>query len=247
MAVVAAYQPARADFDAAADIYRRSDYKGAMEAFLTLAELGDARAQTVLALMYKYGEGVPLDLERSFGWYKEAAELGYAPAQFHTGVSLAEGIGTPIDNDQAIHWLALSAEAGFERAQDKLQELNATGAADIPVASDLIVWSKNWDFNLPVDIRFQLDEQPASEDSFRVQFGAMSTEQAAHSLWNLITQCDLAMFSGFPLLISQSIESTRTLYRVQTGPFNTLEDAAEFCQKLRGKIETGCLSIRHIP
>ena len=45
-----------ADFDSASQAYQNQDYRTAFAEFSELAEAGDARSQTVLAIMYKYGE-----------------------------------------------------------------------------------------------------------------------------------------------------------------------------------------------
>ena len=53
--------PTRGDFESASAAYRNQNYAQAFDEFRKLAESGDPRAQSVLAIMYKYGEGVPLD------------------------------------------------------------------------------------------------------------------------------------------------------------------------------------------
>ncbi|MBQ73704.1 MAG: hypothetical protein CMQ20_01625 [Gammaproteobacteria bacterium] len=226
-----------ADFESAADAYRAKDYLRALEEFQPLAEQGDPRAQTVLALMHKYGEGASLDLEKSFDWYRKAAELGYAPAQYHAGVMLADGVGVPSDPDEALKWLRKSAKAGFLRANDKLEELNASSVAiDSPV-DELIPWSQSWDFKIPTDIRLGSDDDStfssvASIPNYRVQLGAMSTKDAAEQLWLMLNKNSPTLFRGLGLLINESIRADRTIYRVQTGPFESSDQAKSFCADL---------------
>ena len=243
-----------ADFDSAANAYRTKDYLGALQEFKPLAERGDPRAQTVLALMYKYGEGTRQDLDNSFAWYRKAAELGYAPAQYHTGVMLADGVGIETDVEQAIAWLTRSAESGFSRANDKLEELHASRVIATAPVDEYVPWSQSWDFNLPNELRFRPDDDStvppvASIPNYRVQLGTMSSKLAAEQLWTLLTKNNPALFKGLSLLVKESIRPDHTLYRVQTGPFDTLGRARSFCTNLTNSSEKviGCLALQSVP
>ncbi|MBQ61585.1 MAG: hypothetical protein CMQ19_05855 [Gammaproteobacteria bacterium] len=243
-----------ADFESAADSYRAKDYLRALEEFQPLAEQGDPRAQTVLALMHKYGEGTSMNLETSYDWYRKAAELGYAPAQYHAGVMLAEGVGAQPDPDAALKWLTMSAEAGFARANDKLEALNASSVSiDSPV-DEFIPWSQSWDFKLPTDIRLGVADDAsfssvASIPNYRVQLGAMSTKDAAEQLWLILNEHSPALFEGLSLLATESITPGRTIYRVQTGPFDTPDQARSFCTDLVSSSARaiGCLVLHPTP
>lgn len=243
-----------ADFDSAADAYRAKDYLRALEAFQPLAEQGDPRAQTVLALMHKYGEGTRQDLGSSFNWYLKAAAQGYAPAQYHTGVMLADGIGVDTNTDEAIVWLTRSAESGFSRANDKLDELHVSAVIASSPVDEYVPWSQSWDFNLPNALRLGLDDGPTfspavSVPNYRVQLGAMSSELSAEQLWFQLTSSNQALFEGFLLLVKKSVRPDRIIYRVQTGPFDTLEQARSFCTSLasNSEQEVGCLALQPMP
>lgn len=245
LAACLAVEIVSADFNSAVEVYRRNEYQSAMKEFRILAEQGDARAQTVLALMYKYGEGAPLDLSRSYYWYMKAAELNYAPAQYHSGVMLAEGLGVEPDLEVAIHWLRKSAEGGYTGANDKLEEYNAARVSiDSPV-DEYIPWSKHWDFSLPNDIRFPVPKIKASPGNiyYRVQLGAMSSKASADLLWRYLIRTKPANFDGFSLLIEESPRTDRTYYRVQTGPFNSLEQAKAFCNTLVDEKVHDCIPL----
>ena len=238
--------PLLADFDSAVDQYRRNNYLGAMEAFLPLAQQGDARAQTILALMYRYGEGTPQDLGSAYTWYEKAAELDYAPAQYHTGVMLAEGIGVEANIEGAKKWLTRASQAGFSRADIKLEELNAPAVAG--ATNPLAPWSQNWDFSLPNDLRFQIGNEPGPMDGnlipqFRVHLGTMDSKQLALSMWDILTQIEPRLFEGFSPVIQESVQANRTLYEVQTGPFETIEQAKSFCSHLAEKVISDCSPI----
>ncbi len=55
------------------EAYRSGDYATAMREFRTLADQGDADAQSTVALMYEKGRGVPPDYVRAHMWYNLAA------------------------------------------------------------------------------------------------------------------------------------------------------------------------------
>jgi uncharacterized protein len=63
-------------FEDGLDAARRADYATVMQLWRPLAEQGDARAQSHLALMYDNGRGVPRDYAAAASWYYKAAELG---------------------------------------------------------------------------------------------------------------------------------------------------------------------------
>jgi len=61
--------------------YNRGDYVPASRVFRSLAEQGNAKAQTVLGLMYRRGEGVSRNSVRAFLWFSRAAARGDAKAK----------------------------------------------------------------------------------------------------------------------------------------------------------------------
>src|SRR5436190_13563728 len=56
--------------------YNRGDYVPAMKLFRPLAQGGNAKAQTVLGVMYRKGEGVARSSARAFMWFSLAAKKG---------------------------------------------------------------------------------------------------------------------------------------------------------------------------
>jgi hypothetical protein len=241
---------ASADFESAAEAYRDKDYVSAYRQFLPLANAGDARAQTVLALMYKYGESVPEDPAKAFEWYMKAAESGYAPALFSVGEMYAEGLGVEQDEEAAIQWLTRAAEAGFQRANDLLSSLGASRVVDGKQVDESVPWSQRWNFRLPNQIRNQPvardDSAPVTDAStyFHVQLGAMGTRAGANRLWEWLTAQDPGLFEDIEPIIRLSENSERRVYRVQAGPFDGFQAARSFCEKLQRRIETDCLPLR---
>ncbi len=70
-----------ADYDDALAAYERGDYATALQEFRPLAEQGNARAQSVLGVMYYQGHGVPQNYTETVKWYQKAAKQGHADAQ----------------------------------------------------------------------------------------------------------------------------------------------------------------------
>ena len=91
------------------------------------ADQGDARAQTVLGLMYGTGEGVPKNDQEAAKWYRMAADQGYALAQFNLGLMYYHGEGVPKDYQESIKWYRKSAEQGDADAQVALGRMYRKG------------------------------------------------------------------------------------------------------------------------
>jgi hypothetical protein len=241
---IASFTP---DFDTAAELYRQKQYPAAFSAFSELAETGDPRAQTITALMYKFGEGTEQDLAQAFTWYFAAAQQGYPAAQYHTGVMLADGQGIEANQEAAIKWLTLSAENGFDRAIEKLADLNASVNILGQSSEELLAWSTNWDLSLPTELRLNDQNQRALEADpvYLVQVGAMSTQGAANKLWQVLTSHHQALFKDRHPIIKLASNTDRRVYRIQTGPFDDFRSADEFCNRLMAStIQAGCLPIK---
>ncbi len=61
--------------------YNRGDYVPAIRLFRPLAEQGNPKAQSVLGVMYRKGEGVARNSVRAFVWFSFAAARGDASAK----------------------------------------------------------------------------------------------------------------------------------------------------------------------
>ncbi len=238
--------PGLADFESASEAYRAQDYPTAFEEFSALAKAGDPRAQSVLAIMYKYGESVTLDLEEAYQWYHLAAVQGYPPAQFNVGLMLAEGRGVEQDEDEALKWLSLAADAGYERANDKIAEIKGFQTYAIGTREP-IAWSKSWNLRLPNDIRNQETEDVSlpvdSITVFRVQLGAMSSITAAEHLWHQVSAGNEDLFDAYQPIFKKAAPGGRALFRLQVGPFDDKAHADEFCALLTARMDNGCLVV----
>ena len=56
--------------------YNRGDYVPAIQVFRAMAEQGNVKAQGVLGVMYRRGQGVTRNSARAFLWFSRAAKRG---------------------------------------------------------------------------------------------------------------------------------------------------------------------------
>jgi TPR repeat protein len=113
--------------DAALAAYGKGDYARASRLSRPLAENGDARAQSMLGLLYLHGRGVPQDDLGAAYWFRLAADQGEARAQFNLGLMYAEGRGMPHDYAEAARWYRLAADRNHAQAQYNLALAYAKG------------------------------------------------------------------------------------------------------------------------
>ena len=233
------------DFESASEAYKNQNYHRAFAAFSSLAVAGDARSQTVLAIMYKYGESVPVNPEMAYHWYRKAAEQGYPPAQYNVGAMLADGNGVEPDPIEAEGWLQKSADAGFARALDKLAEIRG----DIQMASlgsDPVPWSKNWDLRLPDEIRFR--EASLADQTlkvYRIQLGALSSVASAQQLWKQVLRGNEHLLGDYQPIYRPGSLHGKAIWRVQIGPFSDEASAGRVCRAYLNQPDrrTGCVVI----
>ena len=56
-------------------------------------------------MMYKAGQGVPLDHGKAAQWLLRAARQGYPPAQNSLGILLFKGFGVAQNTEDALFWI----------------------------------------------------------------------------------------------------------------------------------------------
>lgn len=61
--------------------YQQGDYFGAMARWLPLAQNGDPRAQTGIAVLYRDGLGLPPDRVRALAWLRLAMQSSFNDAE----------------------------------------------------------------------------------------------------------------------------------------------------------------------
>tara|TARA_R110002110_G_scaffold376568_2_gene586503 strand:+ start:10008 stop:10580 length:573 start_codon:yes stop_codon:yes gene_type:complete len=109
--------PVAADYADGAAAFERGDWATAYREWKPLAEAGDPASQNNLGFLYRYGRGVPADVEQAVFWYRRAAIQGHAAAQFNLGLMLDNGLGAPQDFGRAALWFRRAADQGLARAQ----------------------------------------------------------------------------------------------------------------------------------
>lgn len=95
-----------------------------------LAKHGHHRAEELLGLMYKSGQGVQKNSETALMWLTKAAEAKQPLAQHHLGVMYFAGEAVPADQAKALMWLRLAMlyypeGAGKKRATEDHDNLAA--------------------------------------------------------------------------------------------------------------------------
>ena len=89
-----------------------------------LAENGDADAQYNLGKMYRTGEYVKRNHEKSIFWYTKSAKQGNDSALFELALIYLYGENIAQDIPKALSLLQNSAEQGFPKAIEILKENN---------------------------------------------------------------------------------------------------------------------------
>lgn len=97
--------------------------ESAIDQLKDLAEKGNAEAQTKLADLYREGEKVAKDLQKSAEYYKKAADQGFAEAQYKLGKLYMEAKELAQKPDDAFNWMKKAADQGFTAAKLKIDEL----------------------------------------------------------------------------------------------------------------------------
>jgi TPR repeat protein len=92
--------------------YNRGDYVPAMKLFRPLAQAGNAKAQNVLGVMYRKGEGVTRSSAKAFMWFSLAAKKGEPGAKASLQEMTKEM--TPADMTRASEMMA-ACEASIYR------------------------------------------------------------------------------------------------------------------------------------
>lgn len=104
------------------------------------ARAGDAMAQNVVGMAYKYGDAVPQNHALSLRWFQKAAQQGDADAQFNLGRIHGKATGSVYgkqraasrDDITAAFWYRKAAEQNYGPAQFNLGQMYAEGSPSFP-------------------------------------------------------------------------------------------------------------------
>ena len=105
------------DLVSAQAAYDKGDYADAFKQFLTLAEEGNALAQSSTGVLYDMGKGVKKDYDKAVEWYHKSAEQGNQFGQFNLGTMYYMGTGVSKDILTACKWFALATRQGNGQAR----------------------------------------------------------------------------------------------------------------------------------
>ncbi len=105
-----------AEPDLAFGAFQRGYYLTAFELALPRAQLGDPKAQTLIAEMYDKGLGVARDPKEATAWYGIASGNNDREAQFGYAVKLLEGKYVAKDLKEATRLMKLAADSGQSTA-----------------------------------------------------------------------------------------------------------------------------------
>ena len=129
-----------ANSDAIYAAYQAGRYPTALRLARPLAAESDARAQSMLGLLYYHGQGVPRDPSEALRWFRAAADQDDPTALFYLGLMFAEGQGVPQDKAEAAKWFHRAADLGEAQAQYSLGLFYAEGVAGVPDNVSAHMW-----------------------------------------------------------------------------------------------------------
>lgn len=128
----------------------REDLREAAKWFRSAADLGDAKAQTNLGMMYLLGFGVAQSGVQARHWFQKAAENNDTIAMTNLGLMSYIGESVEIDKQEAAKWYLRAAELDDHDAQaiiSILFELGDGVPKDLALAEE---WRKLADSTLSV-------------------------------------------------------------------------------------------------
>lgn len=109
------------------DIGEAQEYPETLLAITSCAEIGEAKCQNILGIVYKEGLGVEKNENTAFEIIQKAAKQGYPAAEYNLGRFFMQGTGCDIDFDKAKYWLEKGANDGNERAAYALGYMHFKG------------------------------------------------------------------------------------------------------------------------
>ena len=118
--------PQYVNMESAFAAVRKRDWRNAATVFWLLAEQGEAQAQYSLAILFRYGYGVPRSREEMLYWLAHAARRGVVAAQAELGAGYF-GTGRLRNVIEGMRWLETAAQQGHQGAQIRLGDLYAEG------------------------------------------------------------------------------------------------------------------------
>jgi TPR repeat protein len=94
------------------------------EEVIESAEAGDIHAQVQVGISFEEGNGVPIDYDEAYKWYRKAASKGSNEAYYRVGRCFEFGYSVEKNWDSALEWYLSSATTGYLPAISKMIKLN---------------------------------------------------------------------------------------------------------------------------
>ena len=116
------------------------DYTQALEYYQKAANLGYAKAQCGLGLMYVAGEGVNVNFEKAAELFIKSANQGNDIAQGMLGVMYENGEGVKLDYSKAIEWYLKAANQNNAQAQNNIGKMFFAGRGVEKKESTALDW-----------------------------------------------------------------------------------------------------------
>lgn len=142
IALATALTSFRAEVESGMSAYDAGDYETAYQEWLPLAEEGSAAAQFNLSLLYRYGNGRPVDSKTAAEWCLKAADGGFLPAQYEMGKIYEAGEGVRRNVVEAHKWYKLCAEQRYKDAKKLKKQLSKTMTSTELAHAEM--WLREW-------------------------------------------------------------------------------------------------------
>jgi antitoxin component YwqK of YwqJK toxin-antitoxin module len=107
------------DYEDAKLAYKIGNYQLATTLYQKAADMGDAKAQYALGLMYENGKGVQQDNEKAAELYQKASDQGHLKATMHLGFMYSMGKGVHRDHKKALELFKTTHNLG-ENSKNKI-------------------------------------------------------------------------------------------------------------------------------
>lgn len=104
------------------------------------AELGDAKAQCDLGVMYEKGTNVVKNFAQAADWYHKSALQQFAPAQNFLGQLYFNGLGVNCDPAEAVNWYRKAAGLGLAAAERNIAIAYYNGSGVIQDPVEALKW-----------------------------------------------------------------------------------------------------------
>ena len=108
----------------------RLNKRRALRRYRKAAELGHAKAQFRLGMIYSEGLAVDVDSAQAVSWLEKSADQGLPNAQFLLAGFYSRGEGVEPDPAQAYKWLSLAADGELEGLAEQLAAFEQSLAAE---------------------------------------------------------------------------------------------------------------------